>query len=212
MGVIKRGILGGFSGKVANVVGGTWKGIDYIRSLPLSVANPNTAAQQAQRTKFSGVVDFASETLTSIVKPLWDRFAVKMSGYNHFIQSNIDNWATIFPDVAADFVMSRGSLTGVDNLDGEDGAAANLALITWDDNSGTGTATATDEVYIIVMNENQGNFGVLSGTAVRSDTSAIVTTPTDAVNGDILNVYVAFRTANGFSVSDSSFVFFTSAV
>jgi hypothetical protein len=34
MGIIKQGILGGFSGKVGNVVGGTWKGIDYMRVLP----------------------------------------------------------------------------------------------------------------------------------------------------------------------------------
>ena len=32
MGTINKGILGGFSGKVGNVVGGTWKGIDYMRS------------------------------------------------------------------------------------------------------------------------------------------------------------------------------------
>jgi len=30
MGTIKRGILGGFSGKVANVVGTSWKGIALL--------------------------------------------------------------------------------------------------------------------------------------------------------------------------------------
>ncbi len=40
MGIIKRGILGGFSNKVANVVGSSWKGINTMRALPLSVANP----------------------------------------------------------------------------------------------------------------------------------------------------------------------------
>jgi hypothetical protein len=30
MGTIKQGILGGFSGKVGTVVGGTWKGIHYM--------------------------------------------------------------------------------------------------------------------------------------------------------------------------------------
>ena len=32
MGTINKGILGGFSGKVGTVIGGTWKGIDYMRS------------------------------------------------------------------------------------------------------------------------------------------------------------------------------------
>jgi len=41
MGKINQGILGGFSGKVGNVIGGNWKGIDYMRVKPASVANPN---------------------------------------------------------------------------------------------------------------------------------------------------------------------------
>ena len=59
MGVIKQGILGGFSGKVANIVGSSWKGIPVIKSLPLSVANPQTAAQTTQRNKLKGVVEAA---------------------------------------------------------------------------------------------------------------------------------------------------------
>ena len=31
MGTIKKGILGGFSGKVGTVVGASWKGISYMR-------------------------------------------------------------------------------------------------------------------------------------------------------------------------------------
>ena len=31
MGKIAQGILGGLSGKVGNVIGGSWKGIDYKR-------------------------------------------------------------------------------------------------------------------------------------------------------------------------------------
>ena len=42
MGKINQGILGGVSGQVGNVIGGTWKGIDYLRIKPSSVANPRT--------------------------------------------------------------------------------------------------------------------------------------------------------------------------
>ena len=45
MGKIRQGIIGGFSGKVGNVVGAAWKGISYMRILPVSVANPKTDAQ-----------------------------------------------------------------------------------------------------------------------------------------------------------------------
>jgi hypothetical protein len=53
MGTIKKGILGGVSGKVGNVVGGSWKGIDYLRVLPASVHNANSQPQISQRYKFS---------------------------------------------------------------------------------------------------------------------------------------------------------------
>lgn len=48
MGKINQGILGGFSGKVGNVIGGNWKGIDYMRVKPASVANPQTEGQVNQ--------------------------------------------------------------------------------------------------------------------------------------------------------------------
>ncbi len=32
MGTISKGILGGFSGTVGTVIGGSWKGIEYMRS------------------------------------------------------------------------------------------------------------------------------------------------------------------------------------
>ena len=58
MGKISQGILGGLSGKVGNVIGGSWKGIDYIRIKPSSVANPRTVGQVNQRTKFTATLEF----------------------------------------------------------------------------------------------------------------------------------------------------------
>ena len=45
MGKINQGILGGFSGKVGTAVGSTWKSINYMRALAISVHNPNTVKQ-----------------------------------------------------------------------------------------------------------------------------------------------------------------------
>lgn len=88
MGIIKQGILGGFSNKVGSVVGSSWKGIAVMRSMPISVANPRTAKQVAQRQEFSQVARFASSLLAEIVQPNWNRAAKRMSGYNSFIKVN----------------------------------------------------------------------------------------------------------------------------
>lgn len=58
MGKIGQGILGGLSGKVGNIIGASWKGINYIRIKPVSVANPRTVGQVNQRNKFSATLEF----------------------------------------------------------------------------------------------------------------------------------------------------------
>jgi len=56
MGHIRKGILGGFSGKVGTVVGASWKTTSYMRSLPKKGNNPRTLAQRRQRSKFALVI------------------------------------------------------------------------------------------------------------------------------------------------------------
>lgn len=89
MGKIRNGILGGLSGKVGNIVGAQWKGIDYIRSRPDHVKNPRTRAQVEQRNKFKGVQNLAKCAKYPFIQPIWDKAAVKMSGANLFVQRNI---------------------------------------------------------------------------------------------------------------------------
>ncbi|MCB1863960.1 MAG: hypothetical protein KDG50_00890, partial [Chromatiales bacterium] len=91
---IKQGILGGLSGKIANVVGSSWKGIAVLKSLPLSVANPNTAAQQAQRGAMTQIVAAARILLAALIQVYWNPFAQQMSGYNDFVKTNIATFTT----------------------------------------------------------------------------------------------------------------------
>ena len=89
MAIIKRGILGGFSNKIGNVVGTSWKGIAVMRALPQSVHNPRTGLQTRQRQKFSIMSKLGSGLLDSVIKPYWDPKAVRMSGYNLFVSENL---------------------------------------------------------------------------------------------------------------------------
>ena len=89
MAIIKRGILGGFSNKIGNVVGTSWKGISVMRALPQSVHNPRTGLQTRQRQKFSIMSKLGSGLLDSVIKPYWDPKAVRMSGYNLFVSENL---------------------------------------------------------------------------------------------------------------------------
>ena len=82
MGVINRGILGGFRNKVGPVVGSSWKGIDVIKSKPASVANPNTPGQQEQRNAMRAINVFLRSFGLDNVKTLNNAMSVRMSGFN----------------------------------------------------------------------------------------------------------------------------------
>lgn len=88
MAKIKAGILSKVSGKVAGVVGGTWKGTNYLREL-VKPANPNTPLQQAQRGKMSFVVAVARLLVGDVLNPYLNKFCKTMSGYNWFCKENI---------------------------------------------------------------------------------------------------------------------------
>lgn len=66
MGTIQKGILGGFRGKVGNVVGFFWKGQAVMRSLAASVSNPKTYGQRVARSRFALAGSF-SRMFTNVV-------------------------------------------------------------------------------------------------------------------------------------------------
>ncbi len=110
MAVLRSGILGNIRGKVAGVVGAQWKDKNYLREY-VKPANPNTAAQQTQRTKMSDVVAFSKSLVGPVFNPYTDRFQKSMSGFNRFIKSNIDVFDGT-PDFSA-IKMTEGKLSNV---------------------------------------------------------------------------------------------------
>lgn len=198
MGIIKQGILGGFSGKVANVVGTSWKGIAVVKSQPLSVANPRTAAQVGQRNKLSACVRTLQPILSEVIKPLNDRFAGQMSGYNYALQKSI-NAFDISGNLSApeDFRISRSTAKAqlVDAIAAE--AKITKYKVSWTSDAGEGYALATDKGYLVGINVNTGAV-VHSTNFVRSANQAFVEWADGEVSaGDQLAFYLAFLRFDG---------------
>lgn len=202
MGVIRQGILGGFSGKVANVVGSSWKGIAVLKSLPLSVANPQTAGQVAQREKMTGIVEAARILLAALIQPYWNPFAQKMSGYNAFVKENIDTFTGTVFTTFANFYSTRGALLGVVVTGVVATAAGNTITVSWTDNSGTADALATDEMIFVVYNATQDYWIIDAGNDLRNGSPYAIP---DAVMiaADALKVYTSCTRPNISKVSDS---------
>ena len=154
MGTINQGILGGFSGKVGTVIGGSWKGINYMRGKAASISNPQTEAQLDQRARFGAALKFL-QPLTAFLRVGFKNYAVRMTAFNSAMSYNLNNALTgTYPDYSIDYasaLVSRGSLPGALNPE-ISSTAASVIDFTWDDNSTDSNATTDDKVLLVVYN------------------------------------------------------------
>ena len=212
MGIIKRGILGGFSNKVANVVGSSWKGINTMRALPLSVANPRTSAQVENRNSFTYFSKLGSDVLSTIVQPLLNRDAKYMSGYNKFIKLNklaydlggLAGWEQ--NPVISDGVLSA-TITAATATVGQ----TNIA-VTAPTTLANAKDSATDKMFACVvvypttatdLSEAQA-YGV-GGSVARSAGSISIPVPSIKA-GNTYVVMLAYRSADGVETSETAVI------
>ena len=207
MGKINQGILGGFSGKVGNVIGGNWKGIDYMRVKPASVANPKTEGQVDQRSKFSTALRFL-QPLNEFLKVGYKNYAVKMTQFNSAMSYTLKNAMTgAYPDFTIDYanaLVSRGALTVVKN--GEASYSSNGAVdFAWTDNTGEGSAKATDKAMLLIINNGKGEAIFTTAGNARSAEAQTLTIPDDYA-GDQVECFISFISVDGLSISNSKYV------
>ncbi len=206
MGKISQGVLGGFSGKVGNVVGGSWKGIDYMRIKPASVANPRTAAQVDQRSKFSIVLNFL-QPLSEFLRVGFKLYANKMTQFNSAMSYNLNHAVTgAYPNFSIDYsnaLVSRGQLNGAMGVAATSTNPASVDF-TWTDNSSPGTSKAksTDKALLLVYNITKDvAIYNLAGNS-RDMGSQTIDVPTD-FSGDDVETFMAFISEDGSQVSNS---------
>lgn len=206
MAVIKSGILGGLSGSIGNVTGSSWKGIAVLRTKPLSVANPNTPAQQAVRTPWALLTKLGSSITGSVLQPVWNGIASKMSGYNLFLQYNAQqafNALGVF--VPAGLKVSPGTLPGaaisVDELASPTVMSFNVATAL-----PCVQALPTDKLYAIVVDADGNYLGGVSGTVARSAGAFSVVANRTLINHEVVYAYAFYMSADGKRIFDQSFV------
>ncbi|MEQ3665841.1 DUF6266 family protein [Olleya sp.] len=207
MGKISQGILGGLSGKVGNVIGGNWKGIDYIRIKPSSVANPRTEGQVNQRNKFSATLEYLQPN-KEFLKIGYKSFATKKTEFNAAMSYVLNNAVGgVAPDFTVDYanaLLSRGSLSGALNAT-TDLSAAGQVSFAWDDNSTEGNANTTDKAMVLVYNPSKKESMYVLNGADRTVGLQDVTIPATYA-GDTVELFIAFVSLDGSQVSNSIYL------
>lgn len=180
MAKIKQGILGGFSGKVANVVGTSWKGRAVMKSQPLSVANPRTALQTEQRGKFSEIAKLASSILTTFIQPVENPISGNVSGYNKFVKDNKSAFSALGEIDPAAFGCGGGKLPVIGLTSATVNSADKEITLDWSNEASLSPLRLTDKVYAVGFNRIGKLAFVADGEATRED-ETMTLVATDAI-------------------------------
>jgi hypothetical protein len=181
MAKIRSGILGNLRGKVSGVVGSQWKDVNYLREY-VKPANPNTAAQQVQRTKMSDAVTFCKPLVGPVFNAYTDKFQKSMSGFNRFIKSNI----AVFdgtPDLPV-VKLTEGSLFPLATFAATYNTADGEVLLSWDKAIGN-NGDILDHTYAVVYHEPSGLWYFAPEEELRDDEADLISLPAGLTATDV---------------------------
>ncbi len=204
-----KGILGGFSGKTGSVIGSNWKGRPVMRSLPGKRTKASSQTQLDQQEKFKLAVGFLSG-MSELLTITFKAFAGNVSGFNAAVSYNIQKAVTgMASPFAIDYSMAQLSLGFLTNASTPTAVAVagNKVKFNWLDNSGTGKAKAADSAILIAFCPETSRCVYTLAGALRSDLTQTLDTAVFA--GKTVETWIAFRDAEGKTVSDS---FYTGSV
>jgi len=206
MGKIKKGILGGFTGKVGTVVGAYWKGIAYMRSLAGSTRNPKSAKQTQHRLKFAMLSTFLSRILGFVNIGFRDQ-ATSMTEMDAAFKTNFQNvFSGTYPDYE---LLYNKLLVSKGNLEMPYSPSAvidsQMLNVSWTDNSGIGRAEDTDQAMLLVYNSAKGQAVYSLNAGNRSERLATLTLPS-AWSGDSVDIWMAMHKADTTLTSDSVYL------
>lgn len=207
MATIKKGILGGFSGKVGTVVGANWRGKDIIRSLPKESQKEPSDKQLLQQAKFKLAVAFLQPLKTILSQYFGSGSGVK-SRVNLATSYTINEAIQVvdgIPELMYNKILvTKGELTGFQNamLNIQAGSVLDLE---WEDNSVQGNASPSDQVSLVSYCKELNDFQIFEGIVMRSDLMASVTLPNFCI-GKSVEVWAFLNTEKQTFASNSFYL------
>lgn len=197
----------GLSGIMGNRVYGSWKGISYSRSKPLSMKNPRTPGQLSQRAKFSVILKFL-KPCKEFVRIGFKSKAKNMSEFNYATSLLYKNALTgEYPDWSIDYskvVLSIGNLAGA--LEPKILLTTGWEIeFTWQIDSEGTNYFLYDKVMVLVFNPAKQEAVTITNGNIRYKLRQLVELPATFA-GDEVVCYIAFQDMDGKRVSDSQFI------
>jgi hypothetical protein len=161
--------------------------------MPASVANPKTEKQMNQRIKFMTVIRFL-QPFTEFIRIGFKAYASKMTAFNAAMSYNFKNAVSgTYPDYSIDYskiLLARGNLNGIFDAACESPEAGKV-LLSWADNSGNGSARATDKAMVVIYQPDKNEVIFTMDAGQRGDGQAELSVPVN-YSGTEIHLFVAF--------------------
>lgn len=200
---LKNGLLGGFSGKVGNVVGSSCRGVEYIKSVPSKMTNPRSKGQTRQRSSFIVIQSFL-RTFTPVIRIGFQEFAVDgKSAFNAAMSYNMINGIKAGVDgIVIDYkniLISKGPLYCSSTI--KAGVFNYELKFEWDSENKY-NANPHDQVMVLAYNTAKAESVYDINAGKRRDESTFIELP-ESWCGDVIETYVAFKNMASTMVSNS---------
>ncbi len=206
MGTLLNGINGPFKGRVGDVVGYMWKKKAVIRSLPGKMKKPLSPLQIQQHAKFALMNHFMNRA-KSLLNITYGHLVENMTGFNKAFSYNVKNAiAGNHPDLKIDYsrvLLGRGDLTNVSTA-GAKSSSEGMLEFSWTDNSGTGSAKSTDQVFAAIYSEEKNTciYGLNIASRDAGKTAIVIT----RLKGKEVQAYIGFMSEDGKDATDTSYL------
>ncbi len=208
MGTIKKGILGGFSGKVGTVIGANWRGLDVMRSLPKKSKSLPTPTQLEQRLRFGLAIKFLSP-IKALIDKAYGTAEGTRSKFNLAMSYHVQEAVTgTMPDLTLDFskvLFAKGDLLGPWAPTVAVPQPATELVFAWQPNADTGLSNEDDQAVVLVYNPMKQLYIISEGEAYRRDRGLGLKVPA-VFTGDEVHCWMSFISADGKQVATSVYL------
>ena len=210
MGKLTDGVFGGFSGRVGKVVGYSIGGEELLRKAPKKKPNRKPTEKQLEQQKKFGLVMAFLLPIKEVVGEYFSQRHAATSRFNLAVGYNltnavIDAGGGVYELDFNKVLISKGDLRGMEN--GTVAAQANQVLdLSWTDNSGQGSAEATDLLLAVIYSPEKNLFQMFDpAAATRGDGSAQLTLPA-YYSGNEVAVWASMISADQKIAANSSYL------
>jgi hypothetical protein len=176
MGKLLKGINGPVSGKVGTVVGYLWHDMPVVRARPEKRKKPFTDKELNQQARFALMNQFLIP-IKNLLNISFAHLAYRMNGFNKGFSYNVKAAIQgVRPDLSIDYsrvLLSRGDMTKPESVAVTATSPTNLQF-TWMNNSGTGKALTTDQMFVAVFIPGKNYWFYKMNASTRKDENYVL--------------------------------------